>query len=85
MTICKYSNIFGEPNTGLHKIRIFNLAVVDILFTFIGAYLIYYYVNKKYNKDVNYFVYLIGLFILGIIMHKIFCVQTTVNKYLFTE
>ena len=26
---CKYKNIFGEPNTGLHEYRILDIAIVD--------------------------------------------------------
>lgn len=80
MNLCKYSNIFGEPNTGLHKFRIFDLAVIDILLTFIGAYILYYF-----NDKINYFVYLLILFILGIIMHRLFCVKTTIDKVLFGQ
>ena len=85
MDLCKYSNIFGKPNTGPHAIRIFDLAIIDIIFVFLGAYIAYYYVNKYFNTNTKYIVYLIWLFILGIIMHRLFCVRTTIDKYLFSE
>jgi len=80
MNLCKYSNMFGEPNTGLHQYRIFDLAIIDIVFTFIAAYVLYYF-----NSKINYFVYAICLFILGIVMHRLFCVKTTVDKFLFGQ
>ena len=33
MTLCKYANIFGAPNTGSHKYRIFNIAIIDVIAT----------------------------------------------------
>ncbi len=68
--------MFGEPNTGLHSIRIFNIAIIDVLLTIIGGL----YISKKYNyKLINV---LIVLFILGIIVHKLFCVKTKLNEIL---
>lgn len=74
MNLCKYRNIFGAPKEGIHGIRVFNLAVVDILFTIIGAYTISLY--TKYS----FLISSIGLFSLGIFFHYIFCVETTVSK-----
>jgi hypothetical protein len=76
--LCQYKDILGKPGQGIHSYRIFNIAYVDVLFTIIGAYIIYLFLPK-----INYFVILISLFILGIILHKIFCVRTTIDKYLF--
>ena len=33
--LCDYKNILGEPNKGLHKYRIFNIAIVDVLLTIV--------------------------------------------------
>ena len=76
--LCQYKNILGKPGQGIHSYRIFNIAIVDVVLTIIGAYIIYLFLPK-----INYFVILILLFILGIILHKIFCVRTTIDKYLF--
>ena len=76
--LCQYKNILGKPGQGIHSYRIFNIAIVDVLFTIIGAYIIYLFLPK-----INYFIILILLFLLGIILHKIFCVRTTIDKYLF--
>lgn len=76
--LCQYKDILGKPGQGIHSYRIFNIAYIDVLFTIIGAYIIYLFYPK-----INYFVILILLFVLGIILHKIFCVRTTIDKYLF--
>lgn len=76
-SICKYKDIFGKPNTGIHSYRLFNLAIMDIILTLLGSYVI----SKSYK--LNYYDITIKLFILGIILHKIFCVKTTVDKLLF--
>ena len=74
---CNYKDIFGKPNEGVHSIRIFNLAIIDVLFTIIAAYLISIYFS------VSFFITLFLLFLLGIIFHYIFCVKTTIDKLLF--
>lgn len=75
--LCKYSNIFGEPNTGLHSIRLFNIAIIDVIFTLILAFIISYYLK------INIIIIFIILFIIGEIFHLLFCVKTTVIKLLF--
>lgn len=75
--LCKYKNILGKPGTGVHSYRFMNIAIVDVLLTFLLAFVISYY--TKYS-----FLYVsIILFILGIIMHRLFCVRTTIDKLLF--
>ncbi len=73
----KFKYIFGKENEGIHSYRLFNLAIADIIMTIIGAFLISYFF--KYN----FLIILIILFIIGIILHRLFCVNTTVNKLIF--
>lgn len=77
---CKYKNIFGEPGKGIHSFRIFNIAIVDVIGTILIAYLIskYYKINKNYIY--NFFIILLLLFIASILIHKLFCVNTTITK-----
>ena len=35
--LCKYKNALGVPGKGIHSYRICNLAIVDIIFTLLGA------------------------------------------------
>jgi len=37
--LCKYKDILGKPGEGIHSIRLFNVAIMDVLFTIIGAYI----------------------------------------------
>jgi ABC-type spermidine/putrescine transport system permease subunit I len=74
---CKYKNIFGEPNHGVHAYRFVGVAIVDVVMTILAAFLIAYAIKQP--------VWLVTtiLFILGIIAHRLFCVRTTVDKVLF--
>ncbi len=76
--LCQYSEMLGKPKEGLHSYRIFDIAVVDVILTFIGAYILYLSFGRW-----PYYYYLIFLFLLGIILHRIFCVRTTIDKLLF--
>jgi len=74
---CKYANLFGAPNTGPHAYRIADIAVVDVIATFVAAYVVSYTTRWSYGPV------LVGLFLLGILLHRIFCVPTTIDKLLF--
>jgi hypothetical protein len=77
MDLCKYKNALGIPNKSVHSYRLFDVAIIDVIMTIIAALLISYY--YKYS-----FIYtILFLFILGILLHRIFCVRTTVDKLLF--
>ena len=75
--LCKYKDMFGKPNEGVHRYRIFNIAVVDVVSTIVVAFLISYFFEYTFWKT------LIILFLLGIFFHRIFCVRTTIDKLLF--
>ena len=79
MNLCKYKNILGVPGQGPHSYRIFNIAIVDVLLTLILAYIISYIYKISFVKTS------ITLFILGILLHRLFCVRTTIDKLLFNE
>ena len=77
MNLCAYKNILGIPNKGIHSYRLFNVAIADVIMTIVGAYIISFIF--KWN-----FIYtLIFLFTLGIILHRVFCVRTTIDKLIF--
>ena len=87
MSLCKYANALGEPGKGVHSIRVFNIAVVDVLFTIILALVFAlffkYAIKLEATFTIIFIINLVSLFILGIILHKIFCVRTTIDKLLF--
>lgn len=71
--------MFGIPKKGIHSYRIFDIAVVDTIETIIVALAFAYFTN-----NMKYFPYILGgLFLSGIILHRLFCVRTTVDKFLF--
>ena len=73
----EYSTIFGKPNEGIHSYRIFDLAIMDIIFTIIGVFII------SIIFKLNFLRTLIITFIIGIILHRLFCVNTKINKMIF--
>ena len=77
MDLCKYKNALGEPGKGIHSYRLFGVAIADVIMTVIGAFLI-----SKFS-NYSFFYTLLFLFVLGIILHRIFCVRTTIDKLIF--
>jgi len=77
---CKYKDILGKPKKGLHSYRVFNIAIVDVLLTFLLAKFIQYYIMK----ETEFGIILVFCFIFGIILHRVFCVKTTIDKLLFS-
>jgi hypothetical protein len=77
MNLCKYKNILGVPGKGVHSYRFMGVAIIDVIMTIIAAIIISFFTKKSFIKI------LIILFILGIILHRLFCVRTTIDKLLF--
>ena len=75
--LCKYAHIFGKENEGVHAIRVFDIAIIDLLLTILASWLV-----AKYTKT-NIILVFIALLLVAIIMHRLFCVNTTINKYIF--
>jgi hypothetical protein len=76
---CEYKDIFGKVGEGVHSYRVFNIAIVDVIATIIMVYLLKIFVFPKRS----FLKLTIILFLLGIILHRLFCVKTTVDKYIF--
>jgi uncharacterized membrane protein len=75
--LCRYKDIFGRPREGAHAYRFFNIAVVDVIATIILAFIVARAFGFVFWKS------LVALFIIGIISHRMFCVRTTVDKWVF--
>ena len=75
----KYKDIFGKPGTGTHSYRILNIAVVDVSLTVISSFMISWLTGYSIRWV------LLFMFILGIVLHRLFCVNSTVNKFIFGE
>ena len=88
MSLCKYKNIFGEINTGIHSIRIFNIAIFDVLSTILFAIVFYHIVIVNIlnlSGTIKLWMVIVVMFLLGILLHRLFCVRTTIDKLLFNE
>jgi hypothetical protein len=77
MNLCKYKNALGEPGKGIHSYRLFGFAIADVIMTIVGAFLISYFFKISFIKT------MLVLFLTGIVLHRLFCVRTTVDKLLF--
>lgn len=74
--LCRYRNLFGKPREGAHSYRILDVAVVDVVLTLLVAWAISYTWNVMYWKCA------LGLFLVGIVAHRLFCVRTKVDGFL---
>jgi len=75
--LCKYKDILGKPREGIRKYRIFDIAIMDTAVVILFGYFISWYMEW------NLWITLVVLFGLGIIIHRIFCVRTGIDKILF--
>ena len=76
---CDFKDSLGKPREGIHKYSIFDIAIADVIFTIIAALILSYIFKARF------WVTLLILFILGIILHRLFCVRTTIDKLLFGQ
>lgn len=74
---CKYKDIFGKEKEGVHSIRLWDFAIVDVIGTLIGAVLLAWMLN------VNMLLMIVFAFVMGILFHRLFCVNSTLNKFIF--
>jgi hypothetical protein len=76
-SFCQYKDIFGKPNEGIRRTyRLFDISLVDT----IPAILLGVIFARLLN--VHWIVGVLISFVLGIIFHKLFCVNTTINRRL---
>ena len=73
---CKYKNSLGIPGKGVH-VHYMGIAYKDVIGTILIAILIAAVCKVSAWKTV------IVLFILGILLHRLFCVHTTIDHLLF--
>jgi len=79
MTLCpfkNYSNIFGLPGKGFHKIRLLDVALGDYVGTIFLAIILSYLTNIPLVLST------IFMYIFSIFLHMLFGVPTSALKYL---
>lgn len=69
--LCKYIDVFGKPRQGIHSYRFLGIALVDSILTIFLAFLLSWLLNKSFIWT------LIILFVIGQLMHILFCVDTS--------
>lgn len=81
--LCAYKDTFGEPREGVHAIRMWgDLAAVDVVLTLVGPLLLVGLVKPQ--KPLRAYVrYTLTLVVCGIVLHRLFCVRTTIDRLLF--
>jgi len=72
----KYKDLFGKPGTGVHQYKIFDVIIVDNLINLILSILMKYFMNIPFELSI------IIVYILGLLFHYLFGVQTESMKYL---
>jgi len=73
----QYKDALGIPGQGAHT-HFMGVAIVDVIMTILGAYLFHRMTGYTLWKCI------VGLFLLGIVLHRLFAVRTTLDKLLFT-
>jgi fatty acid desaturase len=69
----------GKPREGVHSIRLFDIAVVDVVLTIIAAFLI-----SRWTRW-SFLLTLAGFFLLGIAVHRALRVNTKINVAIFGQ
>jgi hypothetical protein len=73
---CKYKNSLGIPGKGVH-VHYMGIAYKDVIGTILIAVLIAFLYHMPLWIAIG------GMFVLGILLHRLFCVRTTIDKLLF--
>lgn len=75
--LCSYRHIFGEERKGFHSLRLFDIAVGDVVLTLLLSLFI------SHVAKINIIITTIMVFIVGIVIHRMFCVNTKINTLIF--
>lgn len=74
--LCPYKDSLGIPSQGFHT-HFMGIAVMDVFATIVLCeFLVYCFGTSRMLT-------FIALILTGIVLHRVFCVRTTVDKYLF--
>ena len=76
MNLCRYKEVFGRPNEGIHSHRFLGLAAADMLQTLLLAIVV------SYVSGVCFWKVCLAVFVFAEIVHYAFCVDTAVIRWL---
>ena len=71
-------DIFGEPNKGIHSIRVFDIAIVDVLLTILLAYILK--TKTEYFSNDSIFIISCILVLSSIAIHIVLGVETKLTR-----
>ena len=77
MTLCAYRHMFGTEGQGVHGVRILGVAAADLALAMGAAVALSMWLGW-HPACATLFV-----FVLGVLVHRFFCVNTAVNVALF--
>jgi len=72
----QFNDIFGLAKQGVHQHKVLNVIMIDNLMTIAGAIFV------TYQFDVPFPLSIISLYVIGILFHMLFGVQTETLTYL---
>jgi len=72
-----YKNIFGVPGQGVHSLRIADIAIVDVGLTVLLGMAVSRASGWPIGPSTA------ASFVLGVVCHRLFCAETTIDKALF--
>lgn len=71
MGLCNYASLFGKPKTGLHRVRLFGVAIFDVIGMLLIAFLLSYYYHLNFLLTLSF------VFLVAELFHLLFCVNTS--------
>ncbi len=78
---CRYKHAFGRVREGVHSLRVFDIAVVDVALTLLLCAFMAWALSLKSVLSISALV--IGVFATAVVAHRVFCVKTAIDVALF--
>ena len=76
LSLCRYRNSLGAPGRGVHT-HVAGVAVVDLGLTLLAAWALARWLGHPW------WWWALGLLAAGVAAHRLFCVRTAVDRFLF--
>lgn len=77
--LCQYKHVFGVEKQGVHSYRILDIAIVDVVLTIVAAWM------ASMFFQIHFAIVFLLLMLLGVLLHRLFCVNTTISRVIFGE
>jgi hypothetical protein len=86
---CRYRNALGRPREGIHHLRFAGMAANDIIMTLIAAFVFVFLAFRREWGHATFWklfvVMIVFLWSGAILLHRFFCVRTTLDMLLFPK